>query len=336
MNLGELPMIVFTVVSQMCVGAFIVLGLVQTVGSARFSSKAVDRLADPALFAIGPAMVVGLVASMFHMHDVTNVFNVIRHWQTSWLSREILFGVGFAGLGFLFFLLQALKIGSAMLRQVLAVVTALLGVGLVVAQAQIYYSLVTVPAWNSWATWVRFFATTLLLGAVLVGTAFVLVIARRQARVGKPGVEVVSGELSGSYVQRLKDFFADRGVADAGTRAEVERLMTGSVRGVVILATVAAGVLLVAMPLYVSGLAGMGEHGLVSAAHYGTGFAVVRFALLVVGAFMLGLLAFYYAGFGVKRLRLLGYLMVSAFVVLLIGEFMGRSLFYEAMTRIGI
>ena len=40
----------------------------------------------------------GLLISMLHMNDVTNVFNVIRHWDSSWLSREILFGVAFAGI----------------------------------------------------------------------------------------------------------------------------------------------------------------------------------------------------------------------------------------------
>ena len=67
MNLGELPMIAFTVLSQMSVGAFIVLGLVQLLGGTKYSVKVIDRLADPALFAIGPTLVAGLIASMFHM-----------------------------------------------------------------------------------------------------------------------------------------------------------------------------------------------------------------------------------------------------------------------------
>lgn len=342
MELGELPMILFTVISQMCVGAFVVLGLVQTVGSTKYPAKVIDRLADPALFAIGPAMVLGLIASMFHMHDVLNVFNVIRHWQSSWLSREIIFGVGFAGLGFLFFIMQALKLGSPRLRQVLAVATAVFGIGLVVCQAQIYYSLVTVPAWNTWATWVQFFGTTALLGSLAVGTAFVLVIARRQARLGKmspaevAALDSASAEPAGSYVQRFKDFLADRRLADAATRTQVEQLLTQSVRGTLVLAVAAAGVLLVTMPLYVSGLAGLGANGMASAAHYATGFALVRFGLLAAGAFLLGLVAFYYAGFGVKKLRTLGFLMVSSFILVLIGEFMGRALFYEVMNRVGV
>ena len=334
MAVGELPMILFTVVSQMCVGAFVVLGLVQTVGGVRYSSRVVDRLADPALFALGPAMVAGLVASMFHMHDVGNTLNVVRHWQSSWLSREIIFGVGFAGLGFLFFLLQVLKIGSPTLRRVLAVVTALFRIGLVVSQVMIYYSLVTVPAWNSWATWVQFFGTALLLGALAVGTAFVLVMGRRQKRVvGSQGVAVGEG---GSYGQRLRAFFADREVDDPQTAGQVAELLVGSVRGCVVGAVLVAGVLLVSMPVYVSGLAGLGEVGLVSAAHYGAGFAVMRFGLLVLGAFLLGVMAFYYAGFGTKKLPVLGFLMVSSFVLVFIGELMGRALFYEVMVRVGV
>ncbi len=56
-------------------------------------------------------MVLGLIASMFHMNDVMHVFNVFRHVGSSWLSREIVFGIGFAALGFLFCVLQVLKSG---------------------------------------------------------------------------------------------------------------------------------------------------------------------------------------------------------------------------------
>lgn len=341
MNLGELPMIAFTVLSQMCVGAFIVLGVVQTIGGAKYSARAVDRLADPALFAIGPALVAGLVASMFHMNDVFNVFNVFRHVGSSWLSREIVFGVGFAALGFLFFIMQALKIGSAMVRRVLAVVTALVGVGLVVSQAQIYYSLVTVPAWNSWATWVQFFGTTLLLGALAVGMAFVLVIARRQKRLATMSdAEVAALDTTqtqaGSVGERMRLFLTDGHLTDSKTRVEVDDLLGHSVRAVIGLAVGVAGVLLIAMPIYVASLASMGANGLASAAHYSTLFAGLRFFLLVLGAFLLGLLAFYFAGFGIKRLSGLAWLLIGSFGLVLIGELMGRALFYEVMSRVGV
>ena len=59
MNLHELPMIFFTVMAQMSVGAFLVLGVIQTFGSLRHDSKTIDRVADPALAAIGPTLVLG-------------------------------------------------------------------------------------------------------------------------------------------------------------------------------------------------------------------------------------------------------------------------------------
>ena len=102
MNTHELPMIIFTVLGQMSVGAFVVLGVVQVFAARRFGAAAVDKVTDPALYAIGPALVLGLGASMLHMNDVMNTLNVFRHLGSSWLSREIVCGVVFAGLGFVF------------------------------------------------------------------------------------------------------------------------------------------------------------------------------------------------------------------------------------------
>lgn len=340
MELGELPMILFTVITQLCVGMFIVLGAVQTVGSTRYSTKAIDRLADPALFAIGPAMIAGLLVSMLHMHDFANMFNVVRHAGSSWLSREIIFGVGFAALGFLFCAMQILKIGSVRLRQIVAVLTALVGIGLVVCQVQIYYSLPTVPAWNHWFTWIQFFGTALMLGSLAVGAAFVLIILRRERRIAQmePADIAALDETrdAAPLGQRIRDFFADRYLVDQATRDEVDGLFTSTVRAIVAVAIVTGGVVLITAPVYVSSLATMGEHGMSSAAHYATGLAITRFALLVVGAFVLGLAAFFYAGLGVNKLRTLAVILISGFLLVLIGEFIGRALFYEVMARVGV
>lgn len=340
MAIGEAPMIFFTVITQMCVGMFIVLGAIQTIGAMRYPAKVIDRLADPALFAIGPAMILGLLVSMLHMHDVTNMFNVIRHWDSSWLSREILFGIGFAALGFLFCIMQVLKLGSVRLRQVVAVLTAVVGVGLVVAQAQIYYSLATIPAWHHWATWVQFFGTALLLGSLGVGTTFVLLIHKRDRRVAKMSQDDLAKldepHESGSLSERVRDFFTDRHLTDSATREQVDSLLTTAVRSVVSVAIVAAGVILIAMQIYVPDLAQSGLSGLEAAGSYATGFAMVRFALLVAGALVLGLAAFFFVGASPKKLGLVAAILGSAFILVLISEFMGRALFYGAMTAVGI
>lgn len=334
MNVAELPMILFTTIAQMCVGAFVVLGVIQVLGSLKFNSKTLDRLSDPALFAIGPAMVAGLAVSMLHMHDLSNTINVIRHWNSSWLSREILFGTGFAGLGFLFFLTQWKRIGSVRLRQALAALTAIVGLVFIFVMSRIYSSLVAVPAWHSWAIPLQFFATAVLLGSLAVGTAFVVIDSWRKSH--------APAEVAPSRVD--SEPASEGGVAVAtATRVEAQvdvdedaRLLGWSIRGIVIAATLAAAVILVAMPVYVSGLAAEGGVAAHSVEVYSGAFAVVRFALLALGAGLMGLFAYFLSATNQANRMTLTIVVVLAFLVCFIGELMGRSLFYEAMIRVGI
>jgi len=162
MNVHELPMIIFTILAQMSVGAFVVLGTIQVVARVRgrVSGEQLDRLTDPALYAIGVTLVLGLIASIAHMGNLGNVVNVVRNVGSSWLSREIVLGMAFAGFGFVFAAMQWFKWGSAGLRQVVAAITAAVGLALVFAMSMIYTTLEAVPAWNSWITPVQFFTTT--------------------------------------------------------------------------------------------------------------------------------------------------------------------------------
>lgn len=310
MNMHELPMILFTVISQMCVGLFLMLGFVQVWGRRKYSSTTLDRLADPALLAIGPALVFGLVASTFHMNDVGNTLNVIRHVGSSWLSREILFGMGFAALGFLFAILQWRKIGSPGLRQALAAVTALLGVGLVWSQAMIYYSLITVPAWNSWFTVAQFFTTTMLLGSLAMGAAF----------------------MGWIMWKRRKD-----NTLEGEERAQLIALTEDSLKAVAVVAIIAGSVILVITPLFLSQLPSMGAAGLESAAAYSGALLVTRLGLIAFGTALLALFIYHWASstqkFGPVRLATV---VTVAFILTLGSELIGRAMFYESMSRIGM
>ena len=331
MNVAELPMILFTVIAQMCVGAFLVLGVVQTLGSLRFSAKAIDQVADPALLAIGPAMVFGLAVSMFHMHDVTNTFNVIRHAGSSWLSREILFGTGFAALGFLFAVVQLLKWGRPRLRQALAVLTALVGVGLVFSMSMIYYSLVTVPAWHSWFVPLQFFATTVILGSLAIGTAFVITTSVQARQVAR-GVTASAAD-SGRRVSLRQRFTTP---ADPAVRDEVEALLAVSVRGIVVTAFVASAALLVAIPLYLSGLTAIGGVALQSVEVYSGALFVARLGLLALGAGLLAVFTYFIAAKPRENLGRLVVVLTTSLVLVFIAEVLGRALFYESMFRVGV
>lgn len=318
MSLHELPMIIFSVLAQMSVGAFIVLGIVQTVGSLKYKSATIDRIADPALYAIGPTLVLGLIASMFHMNDVFNVLNVFRGWQSSWLSREIIFGMAFAGLGFLFAAMQWFKWGSPRLRQVIAALTALVGVGLVFVMSMIYFSLPTVPAWNTWFTPVQFGLTTILLGSLAVGTAFLTATMFRR-----------------HLLERDGKFFGAKVAADKADGEMVTGLMASSLRGIAITVIASGGLLLVLIPFHLSYLAEQGEIGLLSMEPYTGTLFFLRLALIVAGA---GLLAVFIYAFAKARRnpRPLAVVVTLAFGLVLVGELLGRAQFYESMVRIGM
>ena len=310
MNVHELPMILFTVLAQMCVGAFVVLGIVQAVASRRYGKDAVDKVTDPALYAIGPVMVFGLIASMFHMNDLTNTLNVIRHLETSWLSREIILGTGFAGLGFLFAAAQWFKWGTTRLRQALALATAAVGLGLVYAMSMIYYSLVTVPAWHTWATPAQFFTTAFLLGALAVGTAFMGAVMWRRRQAARAGTTATT---------------------DEGTRA----LLTSTLKGIGVAAVLLLGVEFLIIPLHISNLSAAGGAAAQSAEVFTGGWFVARLLLVFLGA---GLLAVFLVRAATTRAnpRTLAVLTTTAFALVLAGELLGRSQFYDTMTRIGM
>ncbi|MBD8063226.1 dimethyl sulfoxide reductase anchor subunit family protein [Oceanitalea stevensii] len=339
MNVHELPMIIFTVVAQMSVGAFIVLGVVQLVASFRHDARTVDRLTEPIVYAIGPAMVFGLAASMLHMNDITNTLNVFRNVSSSWLSREIVFGMAFAGLGFGFALVQWFRIGTFRLRQLLAAATALAGIGLVWSMSQIYYSLVTVPAWNTPVVPFHFFATAIMLGSLAVGSALVITTwVRRRGAAPEAGRTPAPAEqqppsAGGGLMTAVRARVAE--INEPTTLAEWA-LSARTIQWLAVASAVAGVAVLVSYPLHIADLAS-DPVGAASAEVFSGAFFTARLLLLSLSTVLLALFVFRTATSTVlERPQLLTVLITAAFVVALVAELMGRSLHYDSMLRIGI
>ncbi len=306
MNTTELALVIFTIFAQMSVGAFLVLGGVHFFATRYAGIEEADKLSTYALLAIGPIMVAGLIVSFLHLGNPINAPRAIMNLGTSWLSREILFGVLFAGAGFLFALMQWRKWGSAGLRNIIALVAAVFGVGLVFSMAMVYYSLPAVPAWNNWATLVSFFATTILLGAVAISAAFVGAYA---------------------YLHSRKQESSDK----------QRQILAITLRWMALVSLVVLGVQLVVQPIYMGYLASAGPVAEKSAAilvdEHGMLFAM-RFVLLFLGA---GLFSFFIYKFArsARNIGLLSTLAFAAFGLVLAGELVGRYLFYASFVRIG-
>lgn len=368
MNVHELPLVLFTVIGQMCVGAFLTLGVIQLALSLRHDAKTVDRITEPIVYAIGPALVLGLIVSMFHMNDVSHTLNVVRNWESSWLSREILFGIGFAAFGFLFAIMQWFRIASLRVRQAIAAVTALFGIALVWAMAQIYYSVRTIPAWHTWIVPFQFFCTTIILGSLAVGCALLItsIVRLRTTKAdaaltvgtvdedpadetpvgGSTPVPAESGR-AGVAVAAKPNTSVEIGLAshvrrrvreiNATTTEEEWSLTTQILKWIAVVTAVTGVVVLISYTFHVSSLSAGDATAQASAEVFTGTLFVLRLGLLALAAVLLALFTFRTADRTAReRPGQLATLMTVAIVLAFVAEVLGRFFHYASMFRIGI
>src|SRR5688572_15101211 len=173
-------LILMTVLTQLSVGAFVTIWLMQLLGaSSRLGIAALSSLTVGSL---------ALGAATLHLGRPAFVYRALKMWRRSWLSREVLLFSAFSGVaaayaGILWFGLA----GGALV----GAVTAALGVAGVTASACIY-RVPSRPAWNTPFTLVQFNLTAGVLGplfaaAVGVGDRRLLALAAA----GMAGAQVV-------------------------------------------------------------------------------------------------------------------------------------------------
>jgi Fe-S-cluster-containing dehydrogenase component/DMSO reductase anchor subunit len=172
-------LIVMTVLTQLSVGAFVAIWLLQLLGGSA-------GLGSAALVSLGVGSL-ALAAATLHLGRPAHAGRALRMWRRSWLSREVLLFAGFSTVaaiysGVLWFQLP----GGA----VVGGVTALLGVGGVAASGCIY-RVPSRPSWNTPYTLVEF-----LLTAGLLGPLFALAAAAGDAR----WLVMTAGAMAGAQV----------------------------------------------------------------------------------------------------------------------------------------
>lgn len=307
MNTREWALVVYTILTQLAVGSFVVLGFVQFFAARRKGEAEADRLSDRALIAIGPVLVLGLLASLAHLGNPLSAPRAITNLGVSWLSREILLSVVFTVLGAVFAYMQYRKISTPIVRRILAVVTALIGLAVIYSMSGIYM-LRTIPIWNTFLTALSFYATTFQLGTLAVGAAFFA-----------------------SYKLVLRK--------DPGCEEAQCDVLHSTIRWIAFAALILMGVQILTVPLLAGHLASQTQPAAEqSAALLFIDFApmlVLRLALAFIGAGAFSLFLFKYAE-GPKYNRVLGYLVYGAFALVLVSEVVGRYLFYATHVRVGV
>ena len=150
------PLVFMLVLTQLSAGAFVMLWLLDALGSG-------GSLWLSALASLGIAGV-SLAASPLHLGRPAYAYRALKGLRTSWLSREVLnlslfAGVAAAFAGMLFFNLSGRPLAGAL--------TAVFAAAGVMSSARIYMVRAR-PAWNTRYTLAAFYSTALLLGPLFV------------------------------------------------------------------------------------------------------------------------------------------------------------------------
>jgi anaerobic dimethyl sulfoxide reductase subunit C (anchor subunit) len=304
MNVREWALITFSIIAQMSVGSFLVLGIVHFFAARKAGEEQASQLSDRALLAIGPVLVLGLLASLLHLGNPLNAYRAISNLGTSWLSREIFSGVVFAGLGGLFAIMQWRKIASFQVRNLVALAAGAVGLVLVYSMSMVYM-LPAEPGWNVATTPFSFFTTTFLLGVLAMGAAFVANYA---------------------YIQRKNSAELETQLA----------LLHSAMKWIAIASIVLLGAEFIILPVNIALLAGGAGAAAVPmlVGSYGVVFSL-RLVLVFLGAGVLGVFLFQ-AALNPGREQALANLAYGAFALVLVGEVLGRFLFYVTQIRIAL
>lgn len=221
----EHPLVAFTILAQLAVGAFLAQGLLLSGPAA--STAASNSL----LLANGPFLLLALLASLFHLGSPAVAYRAIANLGSSWLSREILFALLFTGLGGGYAALARWGSLPGGTQTGLRALVAVCGLGLILCMAKLYM-LRTVPAWNHWLTPASFLATSLLLGSLSAGVAVAAVEQHNLAALrwsGRTGLLLLAlalafACLTGAHLARLKQPERSQGIKHPQFQRRLHRL----------------------------------------------------------------------------------------------------------------
>lgn len=164
----ERSLVAFTLLSQLSIGVFWILGIIDCWVSVRVGDETAAKLTSGGFLMIVPLMILALLVSLLHLGSPLNAWRAAANLRTSWLSREILFILLFTILEAIYAGLQWLGVGMGWLRLLVGLGAALAG-GLALCSMTRLYMLRTLSSWNTWLTPTAFIISTLLLGGLGAG-----------------------------------------------------------------------------------------------------------------------------------------------------------------------
>jgi len=173
MNVREWALPVYTILMQLAVGALLVLWLIRSLAVSKFSHQEIERIIRNPILVIAFTAVVAMGGAHFHLSRPLHSYLAVLNFKSSWLSREIVFSVSF----FLTTMsLLYLTYFQTQRRQLISFIGWLaigLGIILIYCMARIYL-IPTQIAWNSTTVVFSFYSTALMLGCMAIACLMVL------------------------------------------------------------------------------------------------------------------------------------------------------------------
>ncbi len=300
----EWALIGFTILSEMAIGAFWIVWLTHFQARQQTNEDEVRKLSNAALIGIGPVMLLGLIVSLFHLGSPLNAWRAIGNLGSSWLSREILFALLFFIMWFVAAVMQFRSAGTEGLRSTWTALTALVGL-LAVISTGMSYMVATRPAWADVSTPLLFFATTLLLGGLAVGAVFAVY-----------------------YMRSAKK---------SETQTALVKLGLKNISLIAMAVIVVQAVILLFQAQHL--VAGTTEAQASAQLMYGTLgiWFWLRVLVGVIAGFVLAYLGWRALASSEKAFPAqAATLVLAAFVVVLVGEVIGRALFYFSVVQVNL
>lgn len=207
MNVREWALPVYTILMQLAVGALLTLWGIRACNMKAYAPDELDRVFQKPILVVFMTIIVAMIGSHFHLSRPYLSFLAILNFHTSWLSREIVFTIILFILCALLTYLIWFRRGHTALKTALGWLAILSGCIGVFCMSCLYL-IPTQPTWNTPVTILSFFATTLMLG-VTSACAFMImdtILSDRQ--------EPTLREIRRDILQRSLKWFA--GLVGAG------------------------------------------------------------------------------------------------------------------------
>lgn len=305
-NLREWALPVYTIMMQMAAGTMLMLWIVYTGAARRHGKPVADRLSHNLVMIILVTVIAAMIGSHYHLSRPFFSILAVMNLESSWLSREVFFTVVFAALVGGLWLLQRLRIGPPLAHLIVGWGAVIMGIITVYCMSHVYL-LPTQAAWNSLVTPVTFFSAAFLLGTLALSALLLINLYLGELRQA-PGLEI--------------------------QRQIIERVLWW----VVLVTAVVALVELVVYIVQINQLAGGDSTARASLelllGLYHVLFAI-RLGLLGLGVATLAGGILWQRRMGLPVVRLLTPVYI-AFLFVLVGEVLGRFLFYAIHVRTGI